>query len=82
MQLLARLPPEKGEFTVVANIGQMTDHNTAAAPRDEDLAHQFGELTINRRQSRRHAIAELARRHRLSANEVYEAIERAKTSGD
>jgi 16S rRNA (cytidine1402-2'-O)-methyltransferase len=81
-QLLARLPAEKGEFTVVVDIGQMTDNNAVPAPLDDVLARQFGELTINERQSRRRAIADLARRHRLSANEVYEAIERAKNSGN
>jgi hypothetical protein len=52
-----------------------------AAPDDNILAEQFGELTLNRRRSRRQAIADLARRHRLSANKVYQAIERAKNSG-
>jgi Mor family transcriptional regulator len=64
------------------DIGQMTDNNAVPAPLDDVLARQFGELTINERQSRRRAIADLARRHRLSANEVYEAIERAKNSGN
>jgi 16S rRNA (cytidine1402-2'-O)-methyltransferase len=84
-ELLARLPVERGEFTVVVNIGlttNNTDITTVAVPNDNSLAEQFGELTVNRQQSRRQAIADLARRHRLSANEVYQAIERAKNSGN
>jgi 16S rRNA (cytidine1402-2'-O)-methyltransferase len=80
-QLLDRLPAERGEFTIVVDIGQTTDNDAVAIPDDNVLAEQFGELTINKRQSRRQAIADLARRHRLSANKVYQAIERAKNSG-
>ena len=81
-QLLEHPPIAKGEFTVVVNIGHMIDNDVVAAPEDGTLLDEFGELTINSRRTRRQAIADLARRHRLSANAVYEAIERAKNSGD
>jgi 16S rRNA (cytidine1402-2'-O)-methyltransferase len=81
IDVLKRLPAERGEFTVVIDIGRITD-TTAIPPDDTQLAGEFGELTINRRQSRRQAIADLARRHQLSANAVYQAIERAKNSGN
>jgi 16S rRNA (cytidine1402-2'-O)-methyltransferase len=77
-----RLPAPRGEFTVVLQIGQTTNIDVAVAPDDATLAAEFGDLTINRRVTRRRAIADLARRHRLSANMVYRAIERAKNSGD
>jgi len=80
-QLLEHPPIAKGEFTVVVNIGHMIDNDVVAAPEDGTLLDEFGELTINSRRTRRQAIADLARRHRLSANAVYEAIERAKNSG-
>jgi 16S rRNA (cytidine1402-2'-O)-methyltransferase len=80
--VLDRLPAERGEFTVVVNIGQMIESTAPVAPGDAELAEQLGELTIDKRQSRRQAIADLARRHRLSANAVYQAIERAKNSGN
>jgi len=41
---------------------------------------EFGEMTASGKTTRRRAIAQLARRHRLSPNEVYEAIERTKKS--
>jgi 16S rRNA (cytidine1402-2'-O)-methyltransferase len=80
--VLKRLPAERGEFTVVIDIGQIPDTTAATPPDDTQLADEFGELTIYRRQSRRQAIADLARRHQLSANAVYQAIERAKNSGN
>ena len=82
VEVLERFPMERGEFTVVAQIGRTTHDAVAETPSDAILVEQFGELTINRRRSRRKAIADLARRHRLSANEVYQAIERGKNSGD
>ena len=82
MEVLERFPMERGEFTVVAKIGLMTYNAVIKTPSDAILVEQFGELTINRQHSRRAAIADLARRHRLPANAVYQAIERAKNSGN
>jgi len=81
MTVLEHLPAERGEFTVVVDIGHATDIIPSCAPDDASLAAQLGELTATTRLSRREAIAELAGRHRLSANAVYAAIERAKNSG-
>jgi 16S rRNA (cytidine1402-2'-O)-methyltransferase len=74
MDVLERLPVERGEFTVVAKIGQTTHNLVVEAPSDAALVEQLGELTINRQRSKRAAIADLARRHRLSPNAVYQAI--------
>jgi len=53
-----------------------------SAPSEQDLAHEFGELTYKHQKSRRAAIAALARKYSQSARDVYAAIERAKKSGD
>jgi 16S rRNA (cytidine1402-2'-O)-methyltransferase len=66
---------ERGEFTIVVNIGQTTD-NTAAAP--IDIANEFGQMTTDMSLSKRKAVAVLARRHGLPPNDVYQAIEEAK----
>jgi 16S rRNA (cytidine1402-2'-O)-methyltransferase len=72
----------RGEFTVVAVIGQITDNVTAEPPSDTEMARQFGELTINSGSTRRQAIAFLAKKHSLATNKVYEALEQAKKSGE
>ena len=74
--------PDKGEFTVVAYIGHKTESTTTTEPSDTELAHEFGELTINRLTTKRQAIGELAKRHHMAPNLVYQALERAKLSGD
>jgi 16S rRNA (cytidine1402-2'-O)-methyltransferase len=74
--------PSRGEFTVVADIGQTTDLAAVAAPTEADLAREFGELTENKGRTRRQAISDLARRHRMAPNTVYGLIERAKHSGN
>jgi 16S rRNA (cytidine1402-2'-O)-methyltransferase len=63
---VARRLEARGEFTVVVNIGHMTDYNL---PKDS-----FVQL------SRRQALASLAAEHGLSANELYRLIENAKKS--
>jgi 16S rRNA (cytidine1402-2'-O)-methyltransferase len=79
--VLERLASPRGEFTIVVDIGHITEDAAAASPSDREIALEFGELTKNDRASRRHAIAELARRHGLPRNRVYAAIETAKKSG-
>jgi 16S rRNA (cytidine1402-2'-O)-methyltransferase len=69
-----------GEFTVVLEIGDSTEIKPARPPEDEAVAIEFGQLIENRRLSRRQAISEVARRHRLSPNHVYAAVERVKKS--
>jgi 16S rRNA (cytidine1402-2'-O)-methyltransferase len=80
--VLRRLVREQGEFTVVANIGEMTEHELIKGPdADEsalEIARQFGDMTDNEVLSRREAISLLARRHGLPPREVYSIVERFK----
>ena len=69
-----------GEFTVVVNIGHITEMHQPEILSDSAAFSEFGELTINCRLSRRRAISAIARRHNLPPNEVYASIERAKKS--
>jgi 16S rRNA (cytidine1402-2'-O)-methyltransferase len=78
--VLEALVEIRGEFTVVALIGQSTDIVTTVPPSSAEMARQFGELTINTGSTRRQAIAYLAKKHSLAANKVYEALEQAKKS--
>jgi 16S rRNA (cytidine1402-2'-O)-methyltransferase len=65
--VVGKLISDKGEFTVIALIGQMTDNR----PADESVEGL----------SRRQAVASVARAHGLTANQLYQAIEAAKKSG-
>ena len=77
-KVLASIPPPRGEYTVVVDIGQSTQIGPAQPPSDALILLEFGELTKSEAQTRRRAITTLARRHRLPAREVYAAIERAR----
>jgi 16S rRNA (cytidine1402-2'-O)-methyltransferase len=72
----------RGEFTVVASIGQIANNIGVEPLSDAEMARQFGELTINRGSTKRQAVAYLARKHSLAANKVYAALEHAKKSGE
>jgi 16S rRNA (cytidine1402-2'-O)-methyltransferase len=72
----------RGEFTIVANIGSMTKYDKPDAPSPAVLVAELGELTNNSRLSRRQAVVQLSRRHRMRANAIYQAIELAKKSGE
>ena len=74
-EVLLRLPEPIGEFTVVVDVGHETEI-TSRAP--ADIAVEFGYMTTNGGSSKRLAIGRLAKRHGVSTNAVYEAIERAK----
>jgi 16S rRNA (cytidine1402-2'-O)-methyltransferase len=65
-QVLQALRSGQGEFTVVVDLGHITEND---AP---EIGHESG--------SRRQAMASLAQMHGLSANQLYEAIEQAKKS--
>ena len=65
-EVLSRLSAPKGEFTVVAIIGQSTDFNTA------EVADQI--------QTKRQALAVLAAESGLTPNQLYAAVEQAKKS--
>ena len=80
--VLNRLTEIKGEFTVVAYIGlmtELTDFKTAAPVL---VATEFGEMTKQRGLTKRQAISALARKHGLAANAIYAAIEEAKNSSN
>jgi 16S rRNA (cytidine1402-2'-O)-methyltransferase len=74
----------KGEFTVVIDIGYLTNL-VALAPRTVQsvaaMATEFGQMTVDKAQTRRHLIAELAKKYGLTTKEAYKAIEEAKRSG-
>ena len=73
-----------GEFTVVVNIGHLTDFNitnSAQPPSDQAIVAEFGLLTTNRVNTRRQAIAALSRKYGLSAKHTYRVLEEAKRSG-
>jgi 16S rRNA (cytidine1402-2'-O)-methyltransferase len=81
IKAISELKDERGEFTVVANIGLITEIselNRSLEPSDATL---LCEITENRSPSRRGAVAALARKYQMLPNKVYEAIERAKKSG-
>lgn len=83
-RVLKHLAEPRGEFTVVVDmsptIGQKTNKAPGEVLNEADLLRAFGEMTENEGLPRRRAIGLIARRHGLSPNSVYEAIERAKKS--
>jgi 16S rRNA (cytidine1402-2'-O)-methyltransferase len=81
-RVLEELVDERGEFTVVAFIGHITDIITAEAASPSQLADEFGEMTMNGGSTKRQAVAALARKHGLPANDVYRALESVKKSGE
>ena len=74
----------KGEFTVVIDIGQITEHGGPSASDDSrrvDLITEFGRTAINASRTRRQIISSLAKKYGLTARQAYEAVEAAKRSG-
>jgi len=80
-QILSGGVEQRGEFTVVINIGQLPDFAEPRPPDDRAIGAEFGEMTAKLRKTRRQAVAELARRYGLAPNAVYDAIERSKSRG-
>jgi len=72
---------ERGEFTVVVFIGDITDNELPAAPSPSELVTEFCDMTVNREKTRRQAIGILARKHGFSPNAIYAVLEAAKKSG-
>lgn len=72
---------DKGELTVVLNIGHSTEMVQNILASDQDLADQLGYLTDKLKISRRAGIQRLAKQHGRKPNEVYAAVERAKQLG-
>ena len=88
--ILSYFKTPKGEFTIVANIGLTTEiaSGRATASRgnmSNDLFEAGKEPQggpPDQFESRRRAVASLARAHGLTANQLYAAIELAKKSGE
>ena len=80
--VLPGLENGRGEFTVVAFIGRTTDNVLPAPPTPADIASEIGVMTINGGLTKRKAINIVARKHGLTPNIVYKALEAAKKSGE
>jgi len=80
--VLSGLNEPRGEFTVVAYIGQSPQFGGQSAVSDEELLAEFGELTATRTSTRRQAVSTLARRHGLPPNDVYKRLQAGKNSVD
>jgi 16S rRNA (cytidine1402-2'-O)-methyltransferase len=78
--VLKQLVTPLGEFTVVAQIGHITDIRETRVATGEDLLNEFGHITLTGGMSRRRAVNALAKTHGLAPNVVYDLIERAKRS--
>ena len=68
----------KGEVTVVLDLGLKTKSLEIEVVCDRDLYAELVQITEKRVSSRRKALNILARKHRMTPNQVYEAVERAK----
>lgn len=79
--LIDRLEAPRGEFTIVVDIGQTTDFTVSQPPGPDEIAREFGEMTESSGLTRRAIVTAIAKRRRLSAREVYGAIEESKKLG-
>jgi 16S rRNA (cytidine1402-2'-O)-methyltransferase len=79
-EVSTRLSNIRGEFSVALKIGDTTNSKPNKPPSASDIAAEFGYLTDIDAYTRRGAISELAKRHRLSARTVYSMIENSKKS--
>jgi 16S rRNA (cytidine1402-2'-O)-methyltransferase len=71
---------ERGEFTVVVNLGSMTKSAVVEAPGREAIAVEFGDMTNIGGLTRRQAISSLSRKYRMTARDIYAMLEAAKNS--
>jgi 16S rRNA (cytidine1402-2'-O)-methyltransferase len=71
----------RGEFTVVVNIGRITDKNATDQISPMDIVAEFGVMTKTNGTTKRMAINSLGKRHGLAPNRIYEMLEAAKKSG-
>jgi 16S rRNA (cytidine1402-2'-O)-methyltransferase len=79
---LDRISDDRGEFTVVAEIGQLPASMPAESLTPTALAQEFGEMTTTKGTTRRKAVNALARKHGLPPNDVYKMLEGVKKSGE
>ena len=68
----------RGEIAVVAELGLKPNLEAKTPIGGETLASELVQITETAGLSRRKAIVALARKHHMTPNQVYEAIERAK----
>jgi 16S rRNA (cytidine1402-2'-O)-methyltransferase len=80
--VLPKLVQARGEFTVVAFVGQSPDLNRLEMPTPASLAREFGDMTAVEGSTRRKAVTALARKYGMPPNDVYQALEQAKESGE
>jgi 16S rRNA (cytidine1402-2'-O)-methyltransferase len=73
--------PARGEFTVVVNIGEMTNEPLAPLVDADSLVAEFGELTKIKYTTKRKAISVLAKKHGIPPNTLYAMVEKARKSG-
>jgi 16S rRNA (cytidine1402-2'-O)-methyltransferase len=78
--VISAIADAPGEFTVVVDIGETTNSVSIASFTPQQLSEEFGLMTNSDGLTKRRAIALLARRHRIGANEVYAALEQVKRS--
>jgi 16S rRNA (cytidine1402-2'-O)-methyltransferase len=71
----------RGEFTVVLFLDSVAETEPRVAPSLQMITDEFGVMTNNESITRRKAINNLARKHGLAPNVVYEMLETAKKSG-
>jgi 16S rRNA (cytidine1402-2'-O)-methyltransferase len=72
----------KGEVTVVLELGLKTNIGDHAPHRSQPTFEELGHIIELMGVSRRAALAELGRRHHMTPNQVYRAIEKAKKSAE
>jgi 16S rRNA (cytidine1402-2'-O)-methyltransferase len=80
--VLPALQSPRGEFTVIAEVGHVTEIVAAALPDAKSLLAELGLMTNIGGMSRRAAVAALAKRYNVRTNSVYETLEAAKRSGN
>ena len=76
-----RVGEGRGEFTVVVNIGLMTEHVKHQVSSSASIVDEFGEMTLLAGVTKRKAINIVARRHGIAPNKIYEILETFKKSG-
>jgi 16S rRNA (cytidine1402-2'-O)-methyltransferase len=67
-----------GEFTVVVDVGGLTNIVATENFSAKDIAAEFGQMTKEKGMTRRQAMAAIARRRGIAANKIYAALEEAK----
>jgi len=77
-ELAQRLNVARGEFTLVLGPAIATVDVSDDKPDQARLVAEFGLMTESGARTRREAIAELSRKYRLPARQIYKTLEDAK----